>query len=62
MSELSIKIRIAEREYPIRVKEEEEERLRIVGKLLNERLKFFKDQFGIQDTRTSANRRALQGS
>ena len=49
MSELSIKIRIAEREYPMRVKEEEEERLRIVGKLLNERLKFFKDQFGIQD-------------
>ena len=49
MSELSIKIRIAEREYPMRVKEEEEERLRIVGKLLNERLKFFKDQFGIKD-------------
>ncbi|HEY4651201.1 MAG TPA: cell division protein ZapA [Pontibacter sp.] len=49
MSELSIKIRIAEREYPMRVKEEEEERLRMVGKLLNERLRFFKDQFGIQD-------------
>ncbi|NEM99409.1 cell division protein ZapA [Pontibacter burrus] len=49
MSELSIKIRIAEREYPMRVKEEEEERLRIVGKVLNERLKYFKDQFGIQD-------------
>ena len=41
MSELSIKIRIAEREYPMRVKEEEEERLRIVGKMLNERLNFF---------------------
>ncbi len=49
MSELAIKIRIAEREYPMRVKEEEEERLRIVGKLLSERLRFFKDQFGIQD-------------
>lgn len=49
MSELSIKIRIAEREYPMRVKEEEEERLRMVGKLLNERLRHFKDQFGIQD-------------
>lgn len=49
MSELSIKIRIAEREYPMRVKEEEEERLRIVGKVLNERLRYFKDQFGIQD-------------
>ncbi|MFD2248336.1 cell division protein ZapA [Pontibacter ruber] len=49
MGELSIKIRIAEREYPMRVKEEEEERLRVVGKVLNERLRFFKDQFGIQD-------------
>jgi len=49
MSELSIKIRIAEREYPMRVKEEEEERLRVVGKLLNERLRFFKEQFNIQD-------------
>ena len=49
MGELSIKIRIAEREYPMRVKEEEEERLRAVGKILNERLRFYKDQFGIQD-------------
>jgi cell division protein ZapA len=49
MGELAIKIRIAEREYPMRVKEEEEERLRAVGKYLNERLRFFKDQFGIQD-------------
>jgi cell division protein ZapA len=49
MSELSIKIRIAEREYPMRVKEEEEERLRVVGKLLNERLRFYKEQFNIQD-------------
>jgi len=49
MGELAIKIRIAEREYPMRVKEEEEERIRVVGKILNERLRFFKDQFGIQD-------------
>ena len=49
MAELAIKIRIAEREYPMRVKEEEEERLRVVGKLLNERLRFFKEQFGIQE-------------
>lgn len=49
MGELAIKIRIAEREYPMRVKEEEEERLRVVGKILNERLRFFKDQFGLQD-------------
>ena len=49
MSELSIKIRIADRDYPMRVTEEEEERLRIAGRMLNERLKVFRDEFGIQD-------------
>ena len=49
MSELSIKIRIADRDYPMRVTEEEEERLRIAGRMLNERLKLFRDQFGIDD-------------
>jgi cell division protein ZapA len=49
MSELSIKIRIADRDYPMRVTEEEEERLRIAGRVLNERLKLFREQFGIQD-------------
>lgn len=49
MSELSIKIRIADRDYPMRVTEEEEERLRIAGRMLNERLKLFREQFGIDD-------------
>jgi cell division protein ZapA len=49
MSELSIKIRIADRDYPMRVTEEEEERLRVAGRVLNERLKLFREQFGIQD-------------
>ena len=38
MGELSIKIRIADRDYPMRVDEKEEERLRIAGKLIAERL------------------------
>ena len=49
MSELSIKIRIADREYPMRVTEEEEERLRKAGRMINERLKMFREQFGIED-------------
>lgn len=49
MSELSIRIKIADREYPMRVSEEEEERLRLAGKLLNERLKLFREEFGIHD-------------
>ena len=49
MSELSIKIRIAERDYPMRVSPLEEERLRLAGRQLNERIKEFREQYGIQD-------------
>jgi len=49
MNEQAIKIRIADRDYPMRVTEEEEERLRKAGRVLNERLKAFREQFGIED-------------
>lgn len=49
MGELSIKIKIIDREYPMRVSQSEEEGLRLAGKLLNEKFKFFRDQFGIDD-------------
>ncbi|GGF14872.1 cell division protein ZapA [Hymenobacter cavernae] len=49
MSELSIKIRVADRDYPMRVSPQEEERLRQAGKLLNDRIKEFREQYGIQD-------------
>jgi len=49
MGELSIKIKIIDREYPMRVSPSEEEGLRLAGKLLNEKFKFFRDQFGIDD-------------
>ncbi|MGY2133584.1 cell division protein ZapA [Hymenobacter sp. HD11105] len=49
MSDLSIKIRIAERDYPMRVSPLEEERLRLAGRQLNERIKEFREQYGIQD-------------
>lgn len=49
MDELSIKIRIAEREYPMKVKRDDEERVRTASRLINEKLKSYKDQFGIDD-------------
>lgn len=49
MRELSIKIKIADREYPMTVKAEEEERVRRAGKLINERLKSYREKFGIDD-------------
>jgi cell division protein ZapA len=49
MDKLSIKIKIADREYPMKVEPEEEERIRKAGKLVNEKIKRFKSQFGIDD-------------
>lgn len=49
MEELSIRIKIAEREYPMKVKRHEEEKVRAAGKLINEKLKQYKEQFGIDD-------------
>lgn len=49
MSDLSIKIRIADRDYPMRVSPLEEERLRLAGRQLGERIKEFREQYGIQD-------------
>lgn len=51
MGELSIKIRIGDREYPMRIDSAEEEKIRIAGKLVNEKLRQFKEQFGIDDKR-----------
>jgi cell division protein ZapA len=49
MEELSIKIKIADREYPMKVKRSDEERVRLAGKLINEKLKSYREQFGIDD-------------
>ncbi|MBS1544932.1 MAG: cell division protein ZapA [Bacteroidetes bacterium] len=49
MDELSIKIKIADREYPMKVKRDEEERVRAAGKLINEKLKSYREQFGLDD-------------
>jgi cell division protein ZapA len=49
MDELSIKIKIADREYPMKVKLSEEERVRAAGKLINEKIKSYRDRFGLDD-------------
>lgn len=49
MTELSIKLRIGNREYPMKVKAEDEERIRRAGKMINEKIKGYRDQFGIDD-------------
>jgi cell division protein ZapA len=49
MGDLSIKIKIGDREYPMKVKPEEEERVRLAGRLLNDKLKNFREHFKIDD-------------
>ncbi|HCX23032.1 MAG: cell division protein ZapA [Flammeovirgaceae bacterium] len=49
MTELSIKLKLANREYPMKVKAEDEEGIRKAGKMLNEKIKAYRDQFGIDD-------------
>lgn len=49
MDKLSIKLKIADREYPMKVDPEEEEKVRYAGKLINDKLKSYREQFGIDD-------------
>ena len=49
MTDLAIKIRIADRDYPMRVAVADEERLRLAGRQLSEKLREYREQYGIQD-------------
>ncbi len=49
MEELSIRIRIANREYPMKVSQDQETRIRNAARLVNERMTVYQEQFGIQD-------------
>lgn len=49
MEKLSIKIKISDREYPMKVDPEDEENIRKAGKIINERLRAYREKFGIDD-------------
>jgi len=49
MDELSIKVEIADRDYPMKVNKSEEARVRMAAKLINEKLKSYQKQFGHDD-------------
>jgi len=49
MDQLSIKIRIADREYPMKVKPEDEENVRKAGKIIKDGIKSYREQFGHDD-------------
>lgn len=49
MGEISIKINIADRIYPLRVDMEEEEVIRRAAKLINDRIKEFQENYAVRD-------------
>ena len=49
MEELSVRIKIADREYPMKVSLEDEAQVRQAGKLINDKIKTYRTQFGIDD-------------
>jgi cell division protein ZapA (FtsZ GTPase activity inhibitor) len=49
MNTLSIKIKIGDREYPMKVKVEDEARIRRAGKLINDKLRKYREEFGLDD-------------
>ena len=49
MEKLSIKVKIADREYPMKVDVRDEENIRKAGKIINERLRSYREKFGIDD-------------
>lgn len=49
MGEISIKINIADRVYPLKVNMEEEEIVRRAAKLINDRIKEFQENYAVRD-------------
>lgn len=49
METLAIRVKIGDREYPMRVKVEDESKIRHAGKLINEKLRKYKSEFGLDD-------------
>jgi cell division protein ZapA (FtsZ GTPase activity inhibitor) len=49
METLSIRLKIGDREYPMKVKTEDEAKIRKAGKLINDKLKRYREEFGLDD-------------
>ncbi len=49
MGEISIKINIADRVYPLKVNMEEEEIIRRAAKMINDRIKEYQENYAVRD-------------
>lgn len=60
MNELSINIHIAGRSYPLTVQSQEEEKLRAAGKLIQDKLQQYSEQFNLRDQQDALAMFALE--
>jgi|TARA_B110000967_G_scaffold147020_1_gene150506 cell division protein ZapA len=58
--EISIKVNICDRFYPLRIKTSEEGGVREAAKTINERAKFYIDNFSVQDKQDALSMVALE--
>ena len=58
--EISIKVNICDRFYPLRIKTSEEGGVRRAAKTINERAKFYIDNFSVQDKQDALSMVALE--
>jgi cell division protein ZapA (FtsZ GTPase activity inhibitor) len=60
LDELSIKVNIADRFYPLSVNAEQEEQVRKAAKLINDKLKAYEKQFSVKDKQDILSMCALE--
>lgn len=49
MSELSIKVKIAGRQYPLTISREEEEQVRLAAKMVDDQFNYFRENYAVKD-------------
>lgn len=60
MDELSIKVNIADRFYPLNINPQQEELVRKAAKLINDKLKLYEKQFSVRDKQDILSMCALE--
>jgi cell division protein ZapA len=59
-NEISIKVTIGDRQYPLKIDAAEEESVRKAAKLINEKSKFYQENFSVKDKQDSLAMAALE--
>ena len=58
--EISIKVNIGDRQYPLRINIREEEKVRKAAKIINEKLGFYLNNFSVKDKQDALAMTALE--